>query len=302
MAPDRGQTDEAQIIKSTRMKVAKNQYLVPSVKRCFDIIDLLADTDRGLTVSEIHRELRLPLSSAAAILYTLQSLACVQKNEESGRYFLGTKIFSFSNRFAGPNEIVRRCHSLLEQLSSETRLTAHIAVMHQGESMYIDRVAGPGLMQISSYIGMRWPLHVSGVGKVLLAFLPMEQLLERLKVLPLNQFTPYTVTGKQALRKQIEEFRRLGYGWELNEGEPGVGCVAAPIFGSDNQVVAAVSVTGSTHQINESRISNLGSQVKKFAQLMSKQMESLSAPTRHMLRPRIATHGSARRPTEKNQN
>ena len=121
---------------------------------------------------------------------------------------------------------------------------------------------------------MRWPLHSSGVGKVLLAFLDEKELAQTLKYLPLNKFTQYTVTSRQLLEKQLRQFRRLGYAWEINEGEPGVACVAAPIFGGANEVSAAVSVTGTTHQIDDERISSLGPMVKRFADLMSSRMGS----------------------------
>jgi IclR family acetate operon transcriptional repressor len=124
---------------------------------------------------------------------------------------------------------------------------------------------------------MRWPLHASGVGKALLAFLPEEELAQILKYLPLSKMTQYTVTVRQHLEKQLRDFRRLGYAWEISEGEPGVACVAAPIFGDGGATLAAVSVTGTTHQICDDRISALGLLVKKFANSMSARLGSTTA-------------------------
>jgi len=258
-------------------KVPKKEYLVPAIKRCFDLIDLLAIKEKGLTVSEIHRALHLPLSSTAAILYTLQALGCIEKELESSRYSLGPKIFSYAGRRAEKQEISERCHSLLEQLVAESGLTGHIAVIRDGESMYIDRVASAGLIQFSSYIGMRWPLHVSGTGKALLAFLPEEELTQTLKYIPLSKMTQHTVTIRGQLEKQLRQFQRLGYAWEVSEGEPGVACVAAPIFGEDNMVMAAVSLTGTTHQISDDRVPTLGPLVKKFADAMSVRLGAKAA-------------------------
>ena len=242
---------------------------MPAIKRCFDLIDLLVEKDKGLTMSEIHRALRLPLSSVAAIIHTLQALGCLEKDHESSRYSLGRKLFSYSGRKNKELDIAGRCRGLLQQLVQESSLTGHIAVMRNGESIYIDRVPGPGLIQFSSYIGMRWPLHASAVGKVLLAFLPEEELTNMLKYLPLNRLTAHTTTVRQQLEKQLRHFRRIGYGWEVNEGELGVACVAAPILGDGDLTMAAVSVTGTTHQITDDRIPSLGKLVKKFANAMS---------------------------------
>jgi len=255
-------------------KAVKKQYLVPAIKRCFDLIDLLAEKERGLTVTEIHRALRLPLSSTAAILYTVQALGYIEKDQESARYTLGAKLFSYSGRKTEQQVIAGRCHPLLEQLVAESGLTGHLAVMREGESMYIDRVPSAGLIQFSSYVGMRWPLHASGVGKVLLASLPEGELAQTLKYLPLGKITDHTVTVRQQLEKQLRRFRRLGYAWEMNEGEPGVACVAAPIFGTSGEPLAAVSVTGTTHQITDERIATLGPLVKKYAEAMSGRLGS----------------------------
>jgi DNA-binding IclR family transcriptional regulator len=257
-------------------KLVKKHYLVPAIKRCFDLIDLLSGKDKGLTVTEIHRTLHLPLSSAAAILYTLQALGYIEKDPESARYTLSTKLFSLSGRMSDQFDLVGRSHALLEQLATESGFTAHIAVMREGESIYVDRVPGTGLMQFSSYVGMRWPLHASGVGKALLAFLPKEERTQTLKYLHLSKLTKYTITVKHQLEKQLQQFQHLGYAWEVNEGEPGVACVAAPIFGPDHILLAAVSVVGTTHQITEERIPALGVQVKQFADAMSARLGTKS--------------------------
>lgn len=266
-------------------KLSKKRYLVPAIKRCFDLIDLLSDKDKGLTVTEIHRTLHLPLSSAAAILYTLQALGYIEKDEETSCYTLTAKLFSLSGKMSDHFDIVGRCHALLEHLASESGFTAHIAVMREGESMYVDRVPGSGLMQFSSYVGMRWPLHASGVGKAILAFLPEEERTQTLKYLPLTRLTQYTITRRQQLDQQLKEFHRVGYAWEVNEGEPGVACVGAPIFGPDQQLLAAVSVTGTTHLINEDRIRPLGLLVKKVADAMSARLGTSPAEPGRTIQP-----------------
>lgn len=255
-------------------KASKSHYLVPAIKRCFDLIDLLVEKDKGLTMSEIHRTLHLPLSSAAAIIYTLQALGYIDKDPESARYTLASKLFSYSGRKNKELDIAGRCRGLLEQLVAEVGLTGHIAVIRDGESMYIDRMPCSGFIQFSSYVGMRWPLHASGVGKVLLAFLPEDELTSTLKYLPLSRLTPHTTTVRQQLEKQLRKFRQLGYAWEINEGEPGVACVAAPIFNGEERAIAAVSVTGTTHQLSEDRIPSVGQTVKRFADSMSSRLGS----------------------------
>ncbi len=243
-------------------------YLVPAIKRAFEIIDLLAKQDAGLTISDIHRELKLPLSSAATILYTLKTLGYLDRDPRTSRYCLSTKMLSVSQGAVERIDIVGRCHGLLEGLVKESGLTGHVAVLREGESMYIDRVPGAGLIQFSSYIGMRWPAHASAVGKAILSALPETELQSFLKKYKLDEVTERTITSKTALGKQLKAFRRLGYAMEMNEGEIGVACVAAPVPGPGTLAGLGISVTGTTHQITKSELPTLGALVRKYAGLM----------------------------------
>ena len=246
-------------------------YLVPAIKRGFEIIEYLAESGSGLTISDIHKALHLPLSSAATILYTLESLGYVERNDEDGSYSLGMKLFGIS-RGMDQTALVVRCHALLAQLVSESGLTGHLAVLRHANALYVDRVASSGLIQFSSYIGMTWPAHTCAVGKALLAFLDSDEGKEQLGSIEMKEFTPETIRSKPILEKQFAKFRTLGYTWEVNEGEIGLGCVAAPVFGSRRGVVAAAGITGTTSQISRSSIPNLGRMVKKYATLMSKRL------------------------------
>ncbi len=245
------------------------RYLVPAIKRAFEIIEFLAKQESGMGISDIRRILGMPLSSTANIVYTLTDLGFLERNESDSSYRLSVKLLGIARRAQDRLDLVTQCHGLLEDLVRETELTGHLAVLRDEQSMYIDRVPSNGMVQVNSYVGQRWPAYTSAVGKVILAFMPEAQLEKLLKKMALNKTTPYTITSRAALIKQFRTFRRLGYGWERNEGEVGLGCVAAPVFGPGQEVVAALSLTGTTHQISPARTPSLGNLAKRYAQQMS---------------------------------
>ena len=250
------------------------QYMVPAVTRALDVIELLSKQDSGMSISEIHRALKLPLSSAANIVYTLRSLGYLERDADA-RYQLSLKMLGVSRRVLGRMDFLGRCHGVLEDLVRESGLTAHLAVMRDGESIYVDRVATDGFVQFSSYVGMRWPAYSSAVGKALLAFLSEPELRRTLKQMTLHKLTPRTITSRRVLEQQLRSFRRLGYTWEMEEGEVGVTCVAAPLFGRLGEVIAAASVTGTTQQIPKNRIAPTGLLVRKYSQLMSARLGAI---------------------------
>ncbi len=245
------------------------RYLVPAVKRAFQIIEMLAKHDSGARISEIHRALSFPLSSAATIVYTLADLGYLERDPVTSCYRLSLKMFGIGRHALDRKGLAAECHGLLEELVRQTGLTGHLAVLQGTDSMYIDRVQSDSLVQLTSYVGMRWPLHTSAVGKALLAFRPEREMQSMLKNLTLRKLTPHTISSKAALEKQLRQFRKQGYTWELNEGERGMGCVAAPVFGARQELAAAISLTGTTHEITRAKIPSLGAQVMRFAEAMS---------------------------------
>lgn len=257
------------------------QYLVPAVTRAMEVFELLSRQDSGVSISEIHRTLGLPLSSAANIVYTLQSLGYLERDADDSRYQLSPKILSVSRRVLCRMDFLGRCHGLLEELVQESGLTAHLAVMRDGESIYVDRVARDGFVQFSSYVGMRWPAHCSAVGKALLASLPEPELRQIVKQMSLHRMTLKTITSRRVLENQLRSFRRLGYAWEMEEGELGVTCVAAPLFGPLGEVVAAASVTGTTQQIPKNKIAQTGLMVRKYTQMMSSRLGAIPESNSH---------------------
>jgi IclR family KDG regulon transcriptional repressor len=245
------------------------QYLVPAAKRALEVIELLSKEDSGMSISEIHRSLRLPLSSAANMVYTLQTLGYLERDSKDSRYRLSLKMLGISRRLLDRIGIPGLCHNLLEDLVHESGLTGHLAVLRDGESIYIDRSARDGLVQFSTYVGMRWPAHCSAAGKALLAFLPETELRNTLRHLNLHRLTSRTITSRRVLENQLRSFRRQGYTWEIEEGETGVVCVAAPLFSHGGELAAAVSVAGTIQQIPKSRVTDVGAMLRRYAQMMS---------------------------------
>src|SRR5204863_78757 len=102
------------------------QYLVPAVTRALEVIELLSKQDAGMSISEIHRALRLPLSSAANIVYTLKSLGYLERSEEGSRYRLSLKMLGISRRVLDRMDFLGRCHGQQGELVAAVSATGTI--------------------------------------------------------------------------------------------------------------------------------------------------------------------------------
>jgi DNA-binding IclR family transcriptional regulator len=159
----------------------------------------------------------------------------------------------------------------LNNLVAFTQETVNITVLEGQECVNIERARSPQPIRYEGWIGRRTPLHCTAAGKVLLAYLPDEERLVRL-ALPLVKFTSKTVTNGQTLEENITQVRQQGYAIVHEEFEEGFSGIAAPIFNHEDQVVAAVSVSGPTYRMGPGTAENFIEPLQETSQTISAEM------------------------------
>jgi IclR family transcriptional regulator, KDG regulon repressor len=255
------------------MRVPKNEsggtaYSVPAIHRTLDIIETLVEK-RTLTVSELHRQFKIPKSSAYAILQTLKSRGYVDK-DELDQYSLSLRLFSLGSALMENLDLRKATYSLLEELTKKAQLTGHIAVLDGKQAVYIEKIEVLTSVRLTTWLGRHVHLHSTSMGKTLLAYMSPEELDSLLGKNPLPRLTPKTIVKPEQLKVELARIRAHGYAVGNEENELGVRGVAAPIFGSSGRAVAAVNVGASTFHIRTKDIPRLGALVRSYALKMSK--------------------------------
>lgn len=226
---------------------------VSSVIRVFDITELLAKHESGLTFTEIRTHLRLPKSSTSALLHTMLTRGYLY-HDDTGRYHLGIRYWEAGQvvwRTLGIDSFVldhlRRCaDSLLEAVQ--------MAVLDGWENIYIAKVEPDRHLRLESNIGSRLPAHATALGKVLLAGLDPDECESRLAKVTLERFTDRTITDKNILWKHLQAIREDGFGTDDGEYTTGVYCVAVPILDSKGKWIAAISFSVPKARLEENEV------------------------------------------------
>jgi DNA-binding IclR family transcriptional regulator len=242
-------------------------YSVPALHRALDIIEALTHR-QPLTVSELHRQFKIPKSSVYAILQTLKSRGYVSKDADD-EYSLTLKIFSLGISLVENLDLRKGTHALLEELTQKAQLTGHIAIRDGKEAVYIDKVEVLTSVRLTTWLGRRVPLHSTSMGKAILAYLPEKELDEILGKGPLAKLTPRTITSPSQLKTELAKVRAQGYAVGNEENELGIRAVGAPIFGSSGVAVAAVNLGASTLHMRPKDVPRLGALVRSYAEKMS---------------------------------
>jgi IclR family acetate operon transcriptional repressor len=193
------------------------------------------------------------------LLATLVERRYVVRSAATGRYLLGHKLNELSGAVTKRTErlqFVARPH--LESIQKVTGESANLSVLEPPNIVYVDQVEGTRSVRMFARLGAAVPAHATAAGKVMLAYMRWAAAADIWGSASLPQLTPRTITSLDVLEKELGRVRRRGYAIDNEEQEPGVGCVAAPIFDHDGAATAALSVSAPTPRIYASDPAELG--------------------------------------------
>lgn len=209
-----------------------------------------------------------------------------------GAYFLGPKLveLGYQAREQIPLATLARVH--LERLASLTGDTIHLAVRDEDAVFYIDKIAGRQGLEMRSRVGHRMPLALTGVGKALLLDSSREEW-ERLFISEPSS-ADGMAAGKsggagnnsaarapairhprpdaKALIERMEAYALSGYAFDLEDNEPSIRCVAAPVRDASGAIAAAISVSSTVPYMSLERMATLKDVVMDCALAISAEL------------------------------
>lgn len=245
---------------------------VPSLERAMTLLELLSRSSKGMRLGDLARNLGLAKSSTHCLLLTLERCGYLERNEQTHRYMFGLKFFTLANLSISKIKVREVAAPFLQHLANTSHMTAHLAILEQGEVVIIEKVDAAGLLKLATWIGKRMEMHCTGVGKATIAYLPEEELDRLIRKRGLPRHNENTVTSARKLKLQIAEIQKVGYSVDCEEDEVGLCCIGAPVFDHTGKVIGAISLAGTTAQITPDNQTFLAERVKKAALAISSAM------------------------------
>lgn len=246
--------------------------IIQSVDRAFKILDLFNELNPELKVSEISSKLSLNKSTVHSLLKTLKEHDYVRQDPDSGKYSLGMKLVERSNFLMNSIDVRSIAKQSLVELSMETSLAVHLVILDGQTGVYIDKVDSPTAIIGYSRVGRRVPIHSSAVGKVLVAYQAEEVRNETLKHYDYKKQTEKTITNAKDFEEELQRVLRKGYAIDAEENEPGVTCLAIPIYDHSGRVTAAVSISAPSTRFSGEQIHPVISKLKQTGETISRKL------------------------------
>jgi IclR family transcriptional regulator, KDG regulon repressor len=239
---------------------------IQSLARGLTILEILAQSPSGASVTEVADILGVDKGSASRLMSTLAKHGYTEKDPVTRRYTLGPQIIRLSGSLLSRNPVYASAKPFLKQLMERTGECAHLAILAQGKALYIDQVESPATLRVNARVGQMAPLHCTALGKILLAHSGSE--------LPvsLEAYTPKTITDPEALRQHLETVRQQGYALDNEEFDPCVCCIAVPVYDFSNQVAGAMGISGPATRITPERLPDLIATVVEIGKALSDRM------------------------------
>lgn len=252
-------------------------YTVKSVDKALLLLEMVSEHPDGIAITELAQEVGMYKSTVHRLLGTMMRRGYIEQDPVTGRYKLGYTVLDLGMKLLSSIDMRREAMPALQELALATNEVVHLALLDRGSVVYIEKVESPNTVRMHSRVGTRVPVHATGLGKAILAFLPKREVQDIVRRYGLPRLTAHTVTDVNQFWASLDETRSTGFAFDIEEHQEGVCCVAAPIFAHDGCAVAAVSVSGPGLRMTRDRMMELVPLVKRAGQRISERLGYKSA-------------------------
>ena len=217
---------------------------VPAAERTLRVLQFLASQPHPVPLARIVHAVNLPRSTAYHLLNAMIDHGFVIHLADEQTFGLGLAAFEVGSGYTRQAPLQRIARRPLAALVERTDQSAHLAVLHGRDVLYVLEERARGRPSLVTDVGVRLPAHLTASGRALLAALPASQVRalypDRTAFIDRHGKGPASLT---ALRAALVETRQRGYATEDGEITPGFASVAAGVVDHNGHPIAGVAVT-----------------------------------------------------------
>ena len=211
--------------------------------RGLTLLAALGDHPEGVTVTELAKQVGLPVSTTHRLLATEIELGFVSFDPAGKSYRLGVRVFELANRVSGVMDLASLARPIMRELSRATGETVQLSVLSSAGALFIEKVGTEQAVGIRGSVGQSEPLYATSTGKILLSQLEPQRRDEILAPLTLRRWTPTTITDRAALDDELERTRERDYAIADEEFDAGVRAIGVPVRDGQGTSRAALCIS-----------------------------------------------------------
>lgn len=259
-------------------KTKDSPYKVQVLDRALAALGTLANSARDCSLAELCVALGLHKSTVHRIMMVLERQRIVVKNEDTGRYRLGLRLFELGSRAMDGLDLRGRARPYLNRLQDAFGETVFFCILDEGQVFYVEKVESQRSVRTACTVGSRAPAYCTAVGKAMLAELPDAEVNRIVRRWGMKPITANTIATPAALKAELKAIRARGYAVDDEEKEEGLRCVGAAVHAHSGRLVAAMSVSGPAFRMTRERVPEIGRTLMQAANDLSAELGYQATP------------------------
>jgi DNA-binding IclR family transcriptional regulator len=222
----------------------ESNYKVPNLEKGILILELLANSNRAMTLNDIKAEVNVSQTTVYRILHTLVRHGYLLYNDASKKYKISRKMLSLGFQAIQEQSLLEVVLPKMRELRDVVKESVFLGVMGEEKGIFIEQVLGTHAFCFVLTPGKLFDLHCSAPGKALMAFMPEVLRNSFLQKMKYEIYNANTISNEADYLEELEKVRKLGYAVDREEELHGVICVGAPIFNYSNAPCGAIWLSG----------------------------------------------------------
>lgn len=235
-----GQDEDREPTIAEQIDAMTDPSFMTSLARGLAVVQAFSDSRKPQTIANISQKTGIPRAAVRRCLHTLRELGYV--DAELNNFSLRPKVLTLGYSYLSSTPLTVSAQPYLNDISRTLNESSSLAVLDDGEVLYVARAANSRVMSVALNTGSRLPAYCTSLGRVMLAYLPSDELERYLAKTKLRALTENTVVNQKRLREILAGVRQDGYAINDEELELGLRSIAVPVRGASGQVLAALNV------------------------------------------------------------
>lgn len=235
------------------MDKATQPESVSSVLKVFSILQALGE-QKEIGISDLSQRLMMSKATTYRFLQTMKTLGYVTQEDEADKYSLTLKLFELGAKSLEHVDLISLADKEMRIISEQTNEALHLGALDDDAIIYIHKIDSNYNLRMQSRIGRRNPLYSTAIGKVLLAEREETFIRDTLSSVDFVKHTERTVENTDQLLSELIIVKQQHFAEDNQEQEPGLRCIAAPIYDRFGSVIAGISISLPTIRFDEERI------------------------------------------------
>ncbi len=246
-------------------------YRIKVIDKMFRIIDTLEKAEQPLGVNEIARQTELNTVTAFRILKTMSEAGWAYQNQEE-KYAAGYRLCSFyrMDKFYLLLKDIAYC--VMRRLTDQEGEVLNLCVRQNETGVLLQQTRTSRFADYVVQVGSALPLYATACGKILISEMAPELLQKLTGIIKFHSYTDKTIIDLGVLTDNLQEIRRLGYATDIGESLQNTCCVAVPVRGPSDEIIAALSFSGLTCSLSEEKRTHYSGRLHHAAQEITRQM------------------------------